>query len=171
MSKAATPAPAPEPPARLSDSDLPSFAGNRRRNLAIAFVLLLSAGIFGAVYASQKFAATVPVAASASASSSVPPSASASGPPATVADALRLARMKKLWCFDQAKKKNPKLAGKVSIDFKLDDAGKVSEAKVSSTTLGDPEAEKCLLDVIRALEVQPPKKGEPREMTDTTEPL
>ncbi|MBL8717718.1 MAG: serine/threonine protein kinase [Myxococcales bacterium] len=156
---------------RLSDSDLPQFSGNRRRNIAIVFVVLVLGGIGGAIYAARNFAATVPPVNSASADPVGTPAASPtpSGPPATIQQALAAVRPRKLLCYDKARKKNPKLAGKVVIDFKLDDKGKVGEAKVTSSTLADADCEACLLELIKSLEVQPPGKKDPREMTDTTE--
>ncbi len=156
---------------RLSDSDLPQFSGNRRRNIAIVFVVLVLGGIGGAIYAARNFAATAPPVNSASADPVGTPAASPtpSGPPATIQQALAAVRPRKLLCYDKARKKNPKLAGKVVIDFKLDDKGKVGEAKVTSSTLADADCEACLLELIKSLEVQPPGKKDPREMTDTTE--
>ncbi|MGZ5969710.1 MAG: protein kinase domain-containing protein [Polyangiales bacterium] len=150
----------------LDDEDMPKF-GNRRRTMAIVLTLLVVAGVAGGVYATRGMGAQPQPSASTSTSAAKPPplassaSSAPDGPSPTVQEAIRMAGARRDICLEGARKKKPGLKGKVSIDFSVTEAGEVTGEKIVESTLGDPEAEMCLLGVVRSLRVvpQPPPPG------------
>jgi serine/threonine-protein kinase len=146
------------------DDDMPKF-GNRRRTMAIVLTLLVVAGVAGGVYATRGMGAQAQPSVEASTSPSKPPapvvSVAPEGPHATVQEAIRMAGARRDVCLEGARKRKPGLKGKVSIDFGMTEAGEVTGEKIVESTLGDPEAEMCLLGVVRSLRVvpQPPPPG------------
>ncbi len=145
------------------------FGRDRRKAYTIVFLLLLVAGAVGAfVYVKQQQVNLPPPSPSAS-QTSAGPAPTPSGPPVKVEDALTLVRPMKMKCYDAARKRKPGLSGKVVIDFKLADDGTVSEAKISSSTLGDKETEDCLVDAIKSVKTAPLTKDSPKEFSDSTE--
>jgi serine/threonine-protein kinase len=141
----------------LDDDDMPKF-GNRRRSMAIVLTLLVVAGVAGGVYATRGMGAQPqPSSEPTSAPSKPPPvvSSVAEGPYATVQEAIKMAGARRDVCLEGARKKKPGLKGKVSIDFSLTEDGEVTGEKIVESTLGDPEAEMCLLSVVRSLRVVP----------------
>jgi TonB family protein len=146
---------------------MPKF-GNRRRTMAVALSLLVLGGVGAAVVATRGLGANAQPLSSASAStaaaaSSPPPAASSApaGPPATVQEAIHLAAARRDVCLEAARKRKPDLKGKVSIDFSITPDGEVTGEKIIESTIGDPEAEMCLLGVVRSLKVQPPAPPPP----------
>lgn len=69
----------------------------------------------------------------------------------------RLAGIKN--CYEQALKRNPKLAGKIVIAFVIDENGKVSEASVDSDSMGDSGVAKCIISLIRRVRFPKPDDG------------
>ncbi|MEO7097190.1 MAG: AgmX/PglI C-terminal domain-containing protein, partial [Polyangiales bacterium] len=132
-------------------------------------------GIVAAIVYARQQVVALPPSGSTSASSSpapslVPPPLPTGPPPDTMEAALAQARPRKMYCYEVARRRKPGLSGRVTIDFKIGDDGVVSEATVGTSTLGDPEMEQCLLDVIKTLKVTPPKgKDAPREFSDSTD--
>jgi hypothetical protein len=52
-------------------------------------------------------------------------------------------------CYEKELKKNPSLAGKVTVRFTIDSGGTVTEARVESDQLGSPTTVDCILGKIR----------------------
>jgi len=62
-------------------------------------------------------------------------------------------------CFDIALEKNPKLAGKVVMEWDIDDEGLVHNPVVISSNAKSPEMEACLKETLETLTLAPaPKK-------------
>ncbi|MBX7113437.1 MAG: TonB family protein [Myxococcaceae bacterium] len=53
------------------------------------------------------------------------------------------------FCYEQELQKAPDLSGKVAVLFTIDSAGAVADANVSETTLGNSNAESCMLSRVR----------------------
>ena len=53
------------------------------------------------------------------------------------------------FCYEQELQKAPDLSGKVAVLFTIDSAGVVADANVSETTLGNSNAESCMLSRVR----------------------
>lgn len=62
-------------------------------------------------------------------------------------------------CYDDSVKKNPNLAGKVVLEWDVDDTGSVKRALVKTSTLNDPDTENCMLDKLKATKFPPAAKG------------
>ena len=54
-------------------------------------------------------------------------------------------------CYQDQLDEHPKLKGKVTVLFTVENDGAVSDAKVKATTLKNEEVEECVLDLFRAL--------------------
>ncbi len=148
----------------LDDAELPRF-GNRRRTLGIVVSVLLLGGVGAAVLAARGNGFTPPAEPSSAQAAQPPPVAThaapaptPSGPPATVQEAIKLAGARRDVCLEAARKRKPGAKGKVVIDFQIDAEGSVREEKIVESTIDDPEAEVCLLGVVRSLKVAPPEK-------------
>jgi TonB family protein len=168
-SAAATPARISLPP----DGAAP-FGRDRRRPIAITVLILLLGVVgVGGYFAKKSADETAALSASASSSTTVgatSASAATAGPPATIEAAIRDAEPRKLACLDAARRKNPKIHGKVSISFKLGDDGTVQEASVSESTVGEGGLDGCLLDLVKSLKSKPPAADAPRKFTYSAEP-
>ena len=151
---------AADPVMAVPDDEMPKF-GNRRRTMGIVITLLVLGAVGGGVYATRGMGAQPQPSSSVAEPPKPPvvaPSVAPDGPSPTVQDAIRMAGARRDICLEGARKKKPGLKGKVSIDFGLTEAGEVTGEKIVESTLGDPEAEMCLLGVVRSLRVvaQPP---------------
>ena len=62
-------------------------------------------------------------------------------------------------CYENELAKDPKLAGRVLINFVISASGDVSSSKVLRTTLGNAEVEKCVAGVIKKIKFPKPKGG------------
>jgi len=62
-------------------------------------------------------------------------------------------------CYEKALKKNPTLAGKLSVRFTIGTSGRVTSASVSSDTLGDPEVSSCVIDKVKTFAFSKPEGG------------
>src|SRR5688572_12511652 len=68
-----------------------------------------------------------------------------------------LARVR--YCYEKQLRRNPSLGGRVVVFFGIGADGGISDLKISSSTLGDPEVEKCILKALA-----PPVSSEPIEV-------
>lgn len=62
-------------------------------------------------------------------------------------------------CYENGLKLNPKLAGKVVTQFKIDALGKVRETSIVSSTLHDPAVEGCILKQLSQQQFPKPPDG------------
>ena len=63
-------------------------------------------------------------------------------------------------CYErEINAENPKLAGRVGTSFVIGAQGRVTQAGVASTTLGNANAERCILAVIRRIDFPIPRGG------------
>jgi TonB family protein len=148
--------------------------GRDRRKIIMGLVLtLLLGGIGTAVYFARESAReTKSLTAGSGSTSATAATTSApvdAGPPASVEVAIRDAQPRKLGCLDAARRRKPKIVGKVTIEFQLADEGVVKDAKVTESTVGEEGLEKCLLDVVRSIVTKPPEKDAPRKFTYSAE--
>lgn len=63
------------------------------------------------------------------------------------------------YCYEVALKTNPKLAGKVSVHFKIGPTGEVAEASIRSDTMRELSVAACLVKVMRSLKFPQPRNG------------
>jgi len=153
----------------LDDEPDPNFGGNRRKILAVLFVLLLVGGIVGVVVAARNAANQVPPSPSGSTPIATTSAPIDQGPAPSVEEALKRARPKKIVCQNQALVRNPKLKGTITVEFHVSDGGTVFDAKVINSTLGDGAADQCILDVIRNIRVVANAVDGGFVFTDTTD--
>lgn len=78
-------------------------------------------------------------------------------------------------CYDQRLAVRPELAGNVQVRFEIGSTGAVTTAIVARSTLGDKEAEACIVKVLRKLVFNRPKHGTvivnyPFQLTPTGRP-
>lgn len=62
-------------------------------------------------------------------------------------------------CYEQALKRNPKLAGKIVITFVIDENGRVAEARVDSDSLGDGQVASCIAGLVKRVRFPKPDSG------------
>lgn len=62
-------------------------------------------------------------------------------------------------CYTDAAKRNPNLAGKVILEWDVDDTGAVKRAIVKSSTLNDSATEACMIEKLKATRFTPAPKG------------
>jgi TonB family protein len=64
-------------------------------------------------------------------------------------------------CYEKARKKNPKLQGKMVIHFELDPEGKVTSAKLNEgrSEISDPDLVACAIKVIKGIPFPASSKG------------
>jgi len=58
-------------------------------------------------------------------------------------------------CYTQALQRNPQLSGQIEVRFAVNPAGEVELVEVTSSTLGDPVADRCVSDAIRVIRFPP----------------
>ncbi len=63
------------------------------------------------------------------------------------------------FCYEQELQKIPDLAGKVAVQWVIDPAGSVSDASVTESSLGNSNAENCILSRIRRWKFPEPQGG------------
>lgn len=63
-------------------------------------------------------------------------------------------------CYESALKSNSKLAGKLSVEFVIDDNGRVREARVVRDGLNSAEVSKCVVGTLKRLRFPKPDDGE-----------
>jgi hypothetical protein len=68
-------------------------------------------------------------------------------------------------CYDDARARLPYLGGKLEIKVRVGAGGVVKKAFISSSTMGNYEAERCILTVARGLEFSRPHGGPEAEFT------
>ncbi len=62
-------------------------------------------------------------------------------------------------CYETALSKNPSLEGKLSVEFTIDPAGAVGDARISESTLAAPEVDTCVLQRVARWRFPEPKDG------------
>jgi TonB family protein len=63
------------------------------------------------------------------------------------------------FCYELEARKNPPLAGRVSVQFTISPEGKVDRSALQSSTLGDPRVENCVVTAFRRWEFPKPAGG------------
>ena len=63
------------------------------------------------------------------------------------------------YCYERALAQEPTLEGMVRVRFVIAPDGSVTSASVTSSTMGKPDMEECVLQRIRALTFPPPDNG------------
>ena len=56
---------------------------------------------------------------------------------------------------------DPTLEGKVTVEFEIGGAGKVTSSEIKSSTLGNPGVEGCIVKAVERWKYPKPKDGEP----------
>jgi TonB family protein len=69
------------------------------------------------------------------------------------------------YCYEKELTKNPNLEGKVTTFFEIGPTGAVSWVKISDSTMGNADVEKCLERVVQRLRFPPCKGGGTAEIT------
>jgi TonB family protein len=62
-------------------------------------------------------------------------------------------------CYEKELAKDPKLAGRVLVNFIISASGDVSSSKVLRTTLGNAEVENCVAEQIKKIKFPAPRGG------------
>ncbi|MBN2360373.1 MAG: AgmX/PglI C-terminal domain-containing protein [Deltaproteobacteria bacterium] len=75
----------------------------------------------------------------------------------TAAIKSRLSGIKQ--CYEQALKRNPKLAGKIIATFVIDENGRVTETRIDSDSLGDSSVASCIIGIIKRVRFPKPDSG------------
>ncbi len=63
------------------------------------------------------------------------------------------------WCYEKELNKDPKLFGRIVINFIISGTGAVSSSKVNRTTMGNQNVESCVADQIKKIRFPAPKGG------------
>lgn len=63
------------------------------------------------------------------------------------------------WCYEKELNKDPKLFGKIVINFIISKTGQVSSSKVQRSTMGNENVESCVADQIKKIRFPAPKGG------------
>ncbi|MGI6393887.1 MAG: AgmX/PglI C-terminal domain-containing protein [bacterium] len=63
------------------------------------------------------------------------------------------------WCYEKELNKDPKLFGRIVINFIISGTGVVSSSKVNRTTMGNQNVESCVADQIKKIRFPAPKGG------------
>ena len=63
------------------------------------------------------------------------------------------------YCYERALAREPTLEGTVRVRFVIAPDGSVTSASVTSSTVGKPDMEECVLQRVRALAFPPPDNG------------
>ena len=63
------------------------------------------------------------------------------------------------WCYEKELNKDPKLFGRIVINFIISGTGAVSSSKVNRTTMGNQNVESCVADQIKKIRFPSPKGG------------
>ncbi|HEY2409794.1 MAG TPA: AgmX/PglI C-terminal domain-containing protein, partial [Polyangiaceae bacterium] len=62
-------------------------------------------------------------------------------------------------CYERGLAKNPNLAGRITTRFVIDRGGNVSDARLDSSTLPDPDVAQCIVSSFRTLKFYQPEGG------------
>jgi TonB family protein len=107
---------------------------------------------------------SVPTAISDQGSRAPLPGLVASGPGylprKSIVEVVATQRSRFRWCYETRLASNPNLAGKISVRFTISGKGRVSDAVVASSSVGDPLVERCVVDAFKRLVFPPPSQGE-----------
>jgi TonB family protein len=63
------------------------------------------------------------------------------------------------YCYEKELKNNPKLAGKVVVNFTIGETGEVTRYEVESSSINNTEVEQCILRMVRRWKFPPPSGG------------
>lgn len=63
-------------------------------------------------------------------------------------------------CYTEGLKNNPKLGGKVVLDWDVDEKGLVKRVAVKLTTMKSDKVENCMVDKLRAITFSPAPAGQ-----------
>lgn len=63
------------------------------------------------------------------------------------------------WCYEKELNKDPKLFGRIVINFVISGTGSVSSSKVNRTTMGNKNVESCVASQIKKIRFPAPKGG------------
>jgi hypothetical protein len=63
------------------------------------------------------------------------------------------------WCYEKELAKDPKLFGRIVINFTISGTGVVSQSKTNRTTMGNQTVENCVANQIRTIRFPAPKGG------------
>ena len=66
------------------------------------------------------------------------------------------------YCYEMGLKRNPKLSGKVVVEFVIGTSGRVTSARVTFSSMGDSDVESCIVRRILRFRFPPPKNGSVR---------
>jgi TonB family protein len=85
---------------------------------------------------------------------------SGSLPPETIERIIHLNRGGLRACYATGLRRNPSLAGRVTVHFAIDRAGAVASVTIDpSSTLGDAAVHSCLIDTFKRLSFPQPEGG------------
>ncbi len=62
-------------------------------------------------------------------------------------------------CYEQQLRRNPTLAGKIVVQFTIEQRGNVTGAKAADNTMGDPQVAQCVVGVMSGLRFNPGPEG------------
>ena len=62
-------------------------------------------------------------------------------------------------CYEAQLQKNKSLAGRVMVNFTIGTDGKVTDSRISETTLKNPDCEKCIADAVQSWQFPKPRGG------------
>ncbi|MBL9042177.1 MAG: AgmX/PglI C-terminal domain-containing protein [Myxococcales bacterium] len=79
--------------------------------------------------------------------------------PGQVAAKIRQYRGAMVACYEAALKRNPTLAGKITLRFSVNQAGKVSHVEIEVDTMHDDDFAKCIVDRAQSWRFPAPKGG------------
>lgn len=65
-------------------------------------------------------------------------------------------------CYENALKRTAQLAGKITLDFTIEEDGRVSEADIDVDTVGDQEMARCLVGLVKRIRFPSPENGNVR---------
>jgi TonB family protein len=80
--------------------------------------------------------------------------------PNVVANTIRSRKGAVIACYEKALKRNPSLAGKITLRFTISSIGKVTAADIDSNSLGDDEVGQCMTTIVKTWRFPAPAGGE-----------
>jgi TonB family protein len=80
--------------------------------------------------------------------------------PNVVANTIRSRKGAVIACYEKALKRNPSLAGKITLRFTISAIGKVTAADIDSNSLGDDEVGSCMTTIVKTWRFPAPAGGE-----------
>ena len=80
--------------------------------------------------------------------------------PNVVANEIRRRKGAIIACYERALKRNPNLAGKLTLAFTISAIGKVTGAEIDDDKLGDDEVNSCITTIVKTWRFPAPANGE-----------